>query len=144
MPVDNKALARRWFDEVWNNRRRELIYEMADPNVVTYGLAEGEKAMGIPQFLPFYDRFIATFPDIHITVEDIIAEGDKTAVRLTAQGTHTGDAMGIAPTNKPVKFTALILIRWKNGKIVEGWNEFDAWGMMQQISGPAPMTIKQA
>jgi predicted ester cyclase len=143
MAIDNKALARRWFDEVWNNRRKEVIYELSDPNVVTYGLAEGQKASDIPEFLPFYDRFIATFPDIHITVEDVIAEGDKTAVRLSAKGTHTGDAMGIAPTGRPVTLTALILIRWKNGKIVEAWNEFDAWGMMQQMAGPAPMKVKE-
>ena len=87
MAIDNKALARRWFDEVWNNRRKEVIYELSDPNVITYGLAEGQKAKGIAEFLPFYERFIATFPDIHITVEDVIAEGDKTAVRLSAQGT---------------------------------------------------------
>jgi predicted ester cyclase len=99
--------------------------------------------MGIAEFLPFYERFIATFPDIHIKVEDMIAEGDKTVVRLSATGTHTGDAMGIAPTGRPVTLTALILIRWKNGKIIEAWNEFDAWGMMQQMAGPAPMKVKE-
>ena len=56
MPIDNKALARRWFDEVWNNRRKEVIYELSDPNVVTYGLAEGQKATGVAEFLPFYER----------------------------------------------------------------------------------------
>ena len=143
MAIDNKALARRWFDEVWNNRRKEVIYELTDPNVVTYGLAEGQKATGVAEFLPFYERFIATFPDIHIKVEDAIAEGDKTAVRLSATGTHTGDAMGIAPTGRPVRLTALILIRWKNGKMIEAWNEFDAWGMMQQMAGPAAMKVKE-
>ena len=59
----NSALIRKWFDEVWNNRRKEVIYELADPNLVTYGLAEGQRATGIPEFLPFYERFIATFPD---------------------------------------------------------------------------------
>jgi steroid delta-isomerase-like uncharacterized protein len=142
MSTDNKALTRRWFEEVWNNRRRDLIYELSHRDAVTYGLAEGATATGIDQFMPFYDRFIATFPDIHITVEDVIAEGDKTAVRLTAQGTHTGDAMGIAPTNKRVSFSGIIMIRWKGGKIAEGWNEFDAWGMMQQLVGKSPMTVK--
>lgn len=81
-------------------------------------------------------------PTFHITVEDVIAEGDKTAIRLTATGTHIGDAMGVPATNRPVKLTGLILVRWKDGKIVEGWNEFDAWGMMQQIVGKAPLAVK--
>lgn len=142
MSHDNKALSRRWFDEVWNKRNRQAIYELSHPDVVTYGLADGEKAVGIPEFLPFFDRFIATFPDIHITVEDVIAEGDKTAIRLTATGTHTGGAMGIAPTGRRVKLTGLIMVRWKDGQIIEGWNEFDAWGMMQQLVGKAPLTVK--
>jgi predicted ester cyclase len=142
MPFDNKALSRRWFDEVWNKRNRQAIYELSHPDVTTYGLADGEKAIGIPGFLPFFDRFVATFPDIHITVEDVIAEGDKTAIRLTATGTHTGDAMGIAPTGRRVKLTGLIMVRWKDGQIIEGWNEFDAWGMMQQLVGKPAMMVK--
>ncbi len=143
MSHDNKALSRRWFEEVWNNRRREAIAELSHPSATTYGLAEGATAVGIEQFLPFYDRFIATFPDMLITVEDVIGEGDKTAIRLTATGTHKGDAMGIPPTNKKVTFSGIILVRWKDGKIIEAWNEFDAWGMMQQLTGPASMKIKQ-
>jgi predicted ester cyclase len=142
-PQDNKALTRRWFEEVWNKRRKEAVYELAHPDVVTYGLGEGGVAGGVEQFIPFWQRFLDTFPDMRIEIDDIIAEGDKTAVRLHADATHTGDAMGIAPTNKRVRLTGIILIRWKDGQIIEAWNEFDAWGMMQQIAGPAPMKIKQ-
>lgn len=112
-------------------------------NVVTYGLGEGGQAGGVDQFIPFWERFLATFPDLHIVVEDIIAEGDKTAARIRAEGTHASDAMGIAPTHKRVHLTGIFLIRWKDGQIIEAWNEFDAWGMMQQINGPATMMIKQ-
>ena len=138
MPHDNKALLRRWFDEVWNSRRRDAIDELAHPDVVTYGLGEGGAPGGIDQFVPFRDRFLATFPDLHIAVEDVIAEGDKTAARIRATGTHTGAAMGIPPTGKKVTVTGLILVRWKDGQIIEGWNEFDAYGMMQQLTTPAP------
>lgn len=143
MAHDNKALTRRWFEEVWNNRRREAIHELSHSDATTYGLAEGATAVGIEQFIPFYDRFLATFPDMHIKVEDVIGEGNKTAVRLIATGTHKGDAMGIAPTNKKISFSGIILVRWKDGKIIEAWNEFDAWGMMQQLTGPTAMKIKQ-
>jgi predicted ester cyclase len=143
MPPDNKTLARRWFEEVWNNRRRDAIGELSHPDAVTYGLGEGGGPGRIADFIPFWERFIATFPDLRITVEDVIAEGDKTAIRIHATGTHTGDAMGIAPTQRPVRLTGIIITRWKDGKIIEAWNEFDAWGMMQQLAGPAPMKIKQ-
>jgi predicted ester cyclase len=142
MSHDLKALSLRWFDEVWNKRNRQAIFELSDPNVITYGLADGEKAVGIQEFLPFFDRFIATFPDIHIAVEDVIAEGDKTAIRISASGTHTGNAMGIAPTGKRVKLSGIIMVRWKDGKIAEGWNEFDAWGMMQQLVGKPELMVK--
>ena len=143
MPHDIRTLSRRWFDEVWNNRRTEAIHELSHPHAVTYGLGEGGGPGTIADFIPFYQRFLATFPDLKITVEDVIAEGDKTAIRIHATGTHTGDAMGIAPTHRPVRLTGIIITRWKDGKILEAWNEFDAWGMMQQLTGPAPMKIKQ-
>ena len=139
---DLKALSCRWFDEVWNNRNRQAIHELSHENATIAGLADGEKAVGIANFIPFYERFIATFPDMHITVEDIIAEGDKTVIRVSATGTHTGDAMGIAPTGRQVKLTGLIMVRWKDGKIFEAWNEFDAWGMMQQMIGKPPLMVK--
>jgi steroid delta-isomerase-like uncharacterized protein len=141
MPQDNKALARRWFDEVWNARREDVIHQLAHPDVVTHGIGENNVTGGIEQFLPFWRRFLDTFPDLKITVEDVLAEADKTAVRLVAEGTHTGAAMGVPPTQKRVRMTGLILIRWQDGQIIEAWNEFDAWGMMQQIAAP-PQNLK--
>jgi steroid delta-isomerase-like uncharacterized protein len=145
MSHDLKALSRRWFEEVWNKRRQDAIYEMAQPDAITYGLGEGGTPGGIDQFIPFWRRFLDTFPDLHIAVEDVIAEGDKTATRVRCTGTHKGTAMGVPPTGKRINITGLILVRWKDGKIIEGWNEFDAYGMMQQLSPApaAPMKIKQ-
>lgn len=142
MAHDLKALSRQWFEEVWNKRRLSAVPEMAHADAVAYGLAPDGKAVNLSSFQPFHKRFIDTFPDFHITVDDVIQEGDKTAVRLTATGTHTGNAMGVPPTGKPIRMTGIIMIRWKDGKIIEGWNEFDAWGMMQQLSAPPTMYIK--
>lgn len=130
---DNKALVRRWFDEVWNNRRIDLAREMIRDDVVAFGLAEGGNAVTFDGFRSFYTRFVGAFPDIRITVDDVIADGDRTACRLRGVGTHTGPELGVAPTGKRVAFTAIIWTRWADGKMVEAWNEFDAWGMMQQI-----------
>jgi len=135
---DLKALSRRWFEEVWNRRNLDVVPELADPNAVSFGLADGARPMPFTEFLPFHQRFIQTFSDFHIAVDDVLQEGDKTVVRITATGTHTGGAMGVPPTNRPVRVTGLIMIRWKDGRIYEAWNEFDAWGMMQQMTAGAP------
>ena len=134
MPHDIRALSRRWFDEVWNNRNRAAIAELSHPEAQVLGLAEPGKAIRIDQFLPFYERFLATFPDIHITVDDVIVEGDQSALRLRATGTHTGGAMGVPPSGNRVNLSGIIWTRWKDGKIIEAWNEFDALGMMQQMT----------
>jgi len=142
MPHDLKALSRRWFDEVWNQRRLASIAELSHPEAIAYGLDAEGKGITFDKFYPFHKRFIDTFPDFHIKVDDVIEEGDKTVVRLTATGTHTGHAMGVSPTGRRIRMTGMIMIRWRDGKIIEGWNEFDAWGMMQQLSGPPAMYVK--
>jgi predicted ester cyclase len=142
MSHDLKALSRKWFDEVWNKRNLAMVPELSQPDAIAWGLAPDGKSINFSSFLPFHKRFIDTFPDFHINVDDVIQEGDKTVVRLTATGTHTGNAMGVAPTGKRIRMTGMIMIRWKDGKIIEGWNEFDAWGMMQQLSAPPTMYVK--
>jgi len=134
MPHDIRALSRRWFDEVWNNRNRAAIAELSHPEAHVFGLAEPGKAIRIDGFLPFYERFLATFPDIRIEVDDVIVEGDQSALRLRATGTHTGGAMGVPPSGNRINLSGIIWTRWKDGKIIEAWNEFDALGMMQQMT----------
>jgi steroid delta-isomerase-like uncharacterized protein len=77
--------------------------------------------------------FFAAFPGLHISIEDVIAQGDKVAVRITWQGTHQGEFMGIPPTGKPVTVTGINLYRVANGKIVEEWWQEDILGLMQQL-----------
>ena len=81
----------------------------------------------------------SAFPDIQFTIEDLIAEGDKIVTRYTARGTHRGDLQGIPPTGRQVTVTGIIISRFANGKFVEGWLDFDALGMLQQLGViPAP------
>ena len=127
----NKQLVRRWFEEVWNRRRNEAIDELFAPD----GIAHGLEPMNLPPqpgpepFRIFWKRFCGAFPDLYITVEDIIAEGDKTAVRISFRGTHRGDHLGVPATGKPVTATAMAFNIWRDGQIIEGWNEFDALGI---------------
>jgi predicted ester cyclase len=77
--------------------------------------------------------FRTAFPDLHGTIEDQIAEGDKVVMRMTYRGTHQGELMGIPATGKPVTMTFISINRIAEGKIAEGWVNFDALGMMQQL-----------
>jgi predicted ester cyclase len=117
---ENRALGRRWGDEIWGKGNLAVIDELYAGN-----LAKGEKeAVGM---------FLAAFTSIHATTEDIIAEGDKVVVRWTWAGTHKGEFMGIAPTGKQVTLTGINILRIEGGKIVEEWSEMDNLGMMQQL-----------
>ena len=75
----------------------------------------------------------SAFPDAHFTIEDQIVEGDKVVTRYTATGTQKGELMGIPPTERRVTVTGINITRLDGGKIVEGWTNFDALGMLQQL-----------
>jgi steroid delta-isomerase-like uncharacterized protein len=133
--VDNAALTRRWFEEVWNKGREEAIDELFAEDGVANGLADesGEALRGPAGFKPFFRRFREAFPEIEVTVEDMVSEGDKVAARCTVRGAHRGDSLGFAATNRPVEFTGICIVRVADGKIAEAWNNFDFMSMFQQL-----------
>src|SRR5438093_12903410 len=120
MATSNEALTRRWFEEVWNQGRVEAIDELLAEDGIAHGLGSGDDLRGPAGFKPFHARFKGAFPDIRITVEDMISEGDMVAVRFTCRGTHAGDHLGVAPTNRKVAFEAMSFVRWRDGQVVEG------------------------
>ena len=131
----NKALLQRWFDEVWNKGREEAIGEMFADDGVAHGLSEdvNHPLTGPKQFIPFHQTFRGAFPDIQVVVEDMIAEGDKVVARCSVRGKHTGDNLGIAASQLPVDFTGIAIVRVRDGKIVEAWNNFDFMRMNKQV-----------
>jgi len=131
----NKALMRRWFEEVWNKGRVEAIAEMFAADGVAHGLSDdpAKRMKGPADFAPFHGIFRGAFPDIEVVVEDTIAEGDLVAARCSVRGKHTGDHLGVAASNAPVEFTGMVFTRIKDGKIVEAWNNFDFLAMNKQI-----------
>lgn len=131
MSAENKAICRRWFEEVWNQGRTATIDELLAPNVVVHGLGPDQR--GPDEFKPFHRQYRASFPDIHIQVDDVVAEGDLVAVRWSGRGTHQGDHLGFKATNRPVSFSGMVFVRVKDGRLVEGWNLFDQFGMLQQL-----------
>ena len=133
MSEQNKELVRRWFEEVWNQGRREAIAEMLAPDAVIYD--GGSASTGPEGFYPFFDRMQAAFSDIRMTLHDMIAEGDKVCVRWSSTVRHTGDALGMAATNQSIEITGISVARVANGKLAGAWQNWDMLGMMQRVRG---------
>ena len=134
MSVENKALMRRWFEEVWNQRRKEAIWEMFAAEGIAHGLGGDNSSIRGPEgFAAFHASFVAGFPDLKVAVEDVLAEGDRVAVRWRASGSLTGPGLGLAPTNRAMSVTGMSFVRIQGGLIVEAWNNFDVLGMHQQV-----------
>ena len=127
-----RGLGRRWFEQVWNEGRREAIAEMLAPDGVIHD--GGIDSVGPEGFYPFFDRMHAAFSDLRVRVEDTIADGDKICVRWSCTAEHTGDGLGIAPTGVTIHVTGISILRVADDKLVEGWQNWDMLGMMEQIN----------
>lgn len=139
MSEANKAFATLWFDKVWNQGRRDAIGEMLAPDGVFHD--GSETATGPDGFYAFFDRIHAAFSDIHITIEFTMAEGDDVCLRWSCTLRHTGSGLGMPPTGRIVNTTGISIIRMGNGKLAEGWHNWDMLGLMQQIAdAPATQT----
>lgn len=136
---DNKALVRRVYEETINQHNLAAVDQLAAPNFVGHfpGLPVTQGIEGLKQVLSLYPT---AFPDIHVTIEDLIAERDYVVARLTFRGTQRGALMGIPPTGKRVTISALHVNRVEGGKVVEQWVEADNLGMLQQL-GVLPLVL---
>jgi steroid delta-isomerase-like uncharacterized protein len=134
---NNTTVASQWYGEVFNAGKLELINELFASNFVDHDPSNPLPGLeGVRQLVSMYR---GAFPDLHLTIEDEITEGDKIVTRFTGRGTHKGLLMGIPPTGKRVTITAIDILRFENGKIVEHWGNQDLLGMMQQLGViPAP------
>ncbi len=134
---DNKAIVRRFFEEVFNRQNLAVLDELVSSDFI-HG-QPGRVLRGAEFFNEVKSgvHFLA-FPDLHITIEDMIAEGDKVVTRWTARGTHQGEAMGLPPTGNEVTWTGMNFMRVVNGKLAEDWEELDVLGLMQQLGGTIP------
>ena len=131
----NKALIRRWFEEVWNKGRADAIAEMMSEDCVNHGLSgdADNPLRGASGFLPFHTQFREAFPHIEVIVEDVLAERDKVAARCSVRGKHEGDSLGFKATEALVNFAGIGMGRIENGKFVETWNSFDFATMYRQL-----------
>jgi len=134
-PETNKALMRRWFEEVWNKGRGDSVKEMMSEDCVNHGLSgdADNPLRGANGFLPFHTQFREAFPHIEVVVEDVIAEGDKVVARCSVRGKHEGDSLGFKATDAMVEFDGIGIARVKDGMFVESWNSFDFATMYRQL-----------
>jgi steroid delta-isomerase-like uncharacterized protein len=128
---ENKAISRRFWEEVFNGRNLNLIGELFAANYVEHGTGGQDwNAEGLKQLLSMYFN---AFPNLHVTIDDLFAEGDRCATRCTLRGTHKGEMMGIPPTGKQVTVMGISIDHIVDGKFVEVWTLMDRPAMMQQL-----------
>jgi steroid delta-isomerase-like uncharacterized protein len=139
MAADPKPVARRFFEDAWNSRDLTLIDELIAPTYTAHDPSAPDFGRGPERIKKMISLFRTAFPDLHVTVEDVVVQGDKEVVRWIGRGTHKGELMGIAPTGKPVTITGIDIARIAGGKIEEIWNNWDALGLLQQIGGVPPL-----
>ena len=133
----NKAIIRRFVEEVQNGGDLTVLDEIAAADYVNHTAPPGvlPDREGLKQLTAMFRR---AFPDGRITIEDLVAEGDRVVTRKTFRGTHRGELMGIQPTGRTVAIQLIDIVRLADGKAVESWSAADDLGMLQQLGTLAP------
>ena len=139
-----KALERRWAEEFNKGKAAAMaaIDELYATDYVEH-CEHGKDIHGIKDYKKSISDLYSAFPDVHFTLDDMVVEGDKAAVRFTFSGTHKGEFMGCPPTNKKWKMWGIWIDRIAGGKFVESWVRYDTLGFMQQLGlAPTPGKAK--
>jgi steroid delta-isomerase-like uncharacterized protein len=131
MSEQNKLLVRRAIEEIYNQGNLDVIDELIAPGFV--GRSPSEEVVGPAGVRQSVIEFRTAFPDLHMTIDDQVAEQDRVVTRWTATGTHTGAFKGIPPTGRHGKITGIDIDRIVDGKAVECWTNSDDLGMLQQL-----------
>ena len=143
MSEQNKAIVRRLFEELWNKGNLSLADQLFTPNYSHHDSFSPDFGHGPESERKRATLYRTAFPDLRLTIEDLIAEGDIVMARWSCHGTHKGDLNGIAPTEKPFTISGVTVARLLNGKLAEGHVNWDALGMMQQL-GVVPQLAAKA
>ena len=134
---ESKAIVRRFFEELWNERKIEIAHEIFAPDCVTHQLQSGSEDVGMLRNAEAIEHHIAGwlagFEDLRFEIEDMFAEADKVFSRCVAHGTHTGTWFGIRPTGKRISIRMVVIHRIQSGKIAEDWVLVESLGFLQQL-----------
>jgi steroid delta-isomerase-like uncharacterized protein len=141
MSENNKAVVRRLIEEVWNKGNSSLVDELFTPNYEHHDPSSPDFGRGPESEKKRVTLYRNAFPDLRVTIEDSIAEDNTVMTRWSCRGTHKGDLNGIAPTGKQFTISGITVARLANGKLAEGYVNWDALGLMQQL-GVVPELAK--
>jgi steroid delta-isomerase-like uncharacterized protein len=131
------VLARRWFEEVWNQKRDDTMEQILSPNCAGFMEGQGE-IIGAEMFKAVRVRLLDAFPDLSVLVEDTVAEGTKAVVRWVARATHRGAGLGLAPTGLSCEFRGVTWLEFEDGRLVRGWSHWDHGGLLQKLQRAEP------
>lgn len=132
MKSNNVEIARRWFDEVWNERRTSSIGSLAATDCVAH--LEGGDINSAAAFCQLHAEFLSAFPDLKIQIDDIVADDENAVVRWTARGSHRGDAFGLKATAQPAEFRGITWMKIHHGVITEAWDSWNQAKLFQQLA----------
>jgi len=132
MSESSKALVRRLIEEGMNNGNERVIEELIAPNFTAHEQEE-MRMIGVDGFKELLGVYRTAFPDMRLTIEEIVAEGDKVVTWATFTGTHRGPLQSLPATGKAVKVKDVDMFRVQAGKVAEAWTNFDQWGLMKQL-----------
>ncbi|HZC03314.1 MAG TPA: ester cyclase [Gammaproteobacteria bacterium] len=132
---ENKAVVRRYIEEAFNQGNLDVLDEVIATDGVHYANVREEPVRGPEQRRQAVSHWREAFPDLHMTLDDLIAEGEKVSYRWTARGTHQGEFLGIASSGKQMTTRGIVIERLANGKFTEGWTSSDTLGLMRQLGG---------
>jgi predicted ester cyclase len=129
--IENKAFARRLVQEVFHGNDLSRIDPWFTPDIVAHD--PGVTYQGRERLRQGIAHFRSAFPDLRITIDDLLAEGDRVVLRYTGRGSHQGEFRGIAPTGKPFTYTGILIWRFVDGQVAEHWAQPDLLGLFQQL-----------
>lgn len=133
MSEQNKTNVRRLFEEVWNKGYAPVADELFAPTYTHHDSSTPDLGRGPESEKKRVTLYRNAFPDIRFTIEDMLAEGETVVARWSCRGTHKGELNGIAPTGKQFNINGISIARFTNGKMFEGYVNWDALGLMQQL-----------
>jgi predicted ester cyclase len=132
MSEEYKTAARNFIEKGLNRKDMSALDEYFSPRLTDHALPPGLPT-GLEGRKMFASALLAAFPDLHVQLEDMVAEGEKLVTRYTVHGTHNGELMGIPPTGRQVSIGGIAMDRFEDGQSVEHWEQFDQMGLMQQL-----------
>jgi steroid delta-isomerase-like uncharacterized protein len=142
--ADNRELARQFYEVVFNAGELDRVEEFCTPDLVDHEETPEGLPDGIEGVKAFVRMFRDGFPDLHASVEDVLADGDRVATRVRLTGTHEGEFMGIPPSGNKIEIETMDIVRVENGKAAEHWGLTDGMALMTQIGALSPDAAAQS